>query len=508
MVGMSYIESHNFNIGGSITGNDILKSYAENFRYLEYRNGDDELCQKNITGGRPSESVNMSYFGRLSWAYADKYNVQVNFRTDAFDSSKLAGKNRWGKFPSVSAGWTLSKEDFLVDALSAATISYLKLRASWGQNGNISVLNNYPYSVDVSLNSQPYQFDTNKGTITYGSFPNGLANPDLKWETSEQIDFGLDGRLLEDKMSFAIDYYKKTTKDLLVQVSPPKEYGVNSTTMNAGTVVNQGLEFELGWKDKVGDFTYSINANAATLKNEVTYLDPSISRVSGAVFADHTLRTYFEKGHSIWYMRGYEYAGVDENGNALFKTATGETTTEPTADDETDLGQGIPKFTYGLTINMEYKGFDLAIFGTGVAGNKIYACNYRTQHPLINAMELFYNGRSTVNEDGSVNVGKYPTVELMRTNTNFWSSSANLFNGSYFKIKQIQLGYTVPRELTRKIAVESFRMFVALDDYFTFTKYEGFDPEVASSGSANSIGFDKGSYPTSKKVTFGLNLTF
>jgi hypothetical protein len=370
------------------------------------------------------------------------------------------------------------------------------------------VLNNYPYSVDVSLNSQPYQFDTNNGTITYGSFPNGLANPDLKWETSEQIDLGLDGRLMDDKLSFALDYYRKVTKDLLIQVTPPKEYGVTSTTMNAGEVLNQGLEFELGWKDKLGDFSYSVTANAATLKNEVTYLDPSVDRQRGAKFADHTLQTCFEKGHSVWYMRGFEYAGLDENGAPLFKTATGETTLKPTIDDEKDLGQGIPKFTYGITINMEYKNFDLAIFGNGVSGNKIYACNYRTQHPLINAMELFYNGRSTVNEDGSVNLGKYPTVENMKENNEFWSSSANLFNGSYFKIKQIQLGYTIPTELTKKLAVESFRMFVALDDYFTFTKYEGFDPEVASNGSANSIGFDKGSYPTAKKVTFGLNLTF
>lgn len=508
MAGMSYIEDHRFNIGGTISGNDILKSYAENFRYLEYRVEDADLCQKNITGGTPNHSVNMSYYGRLSWGYADKYNLQVNFRADAFDSSKLAGKNRWGKFPSVSAGWTLSKEDFLVDALSAASISYLKFRASWGQNGNISVLNNYPYSVDVSLNSQPYQFDTNKGSITYGSFPNGLANPDLKWETSEQIDLGFDGRLLDDKLSFTIDFYRKKTKDLLIQVTPPKEYGVTQTTMNAGEVLNQGLEFELGWKDKIGDFTYSVNANAATLKNEVTYLDPSVDRQRGAKFADHTLQTCFEEGHSVWYMRGYEYAGVDENGAPLFKTATGETTLTPSIDDETDLGQGIPKFTYGITINMEYKNFDLAIFGNGVAGNKIYACNYRTQHPLINAMELFYNGRSTTNEDGSLNLGKYPTVANMKENTPFWSSSANLFNGGYFKIKQIQLGYTIPNNLTKKLFIESFRMFVALDDYFTFTKYEGFDPEVASSGQANSIGFDKGSYPTSKKVTFGLNLTF
>lgn len=509
MAGTSYTENNTYSAGGKLDGSDILSDYADNFLYMQYAKQDKNTCTKDVTGGTPNQSTSLSYFGRLSWSYDNRYNLQVNFRADAFDSSKLAGENRWGKFPSVSAGWTLSNEDFLKDALGAATISYLKFRASWGQNGNIAVLNNYPYSVDVSLNAQPYQFDVNNNVASYGSFPNGLANPDLKWETSEQIDLGLDGRLLDDKLSFAIDYYKKTTKDLLVPVTPVLEIGVTQTTINAGEVVNQGLEFELGWKDKVGDFSYSINGNAATLKNEVTYLDPSVDRIAGAKFANHLLQPTFEEGHSIWYMRGYEYAGVDaETGKPQFVDKDGNLTFTPVPDDMKDLGQGIPKFTYGITLNMEYKGFDFTVFGTGVTGNKIYACNYRTEHPKINGMELFYKGRSTVNEDGSINVGKYPTVNEMKTNTDFFSSTANLFNGSYFKIKQIQLGYTIPKSLTSKIAVSDFRLYVSLDDYFTFTKYEGFDPEVASNGQANSIGVDKGSYPTSKKITFGLNLTF
>ena len=508
MVGMSYSEEYSLQTGGELNGPNILKSYEPNFLYLEYDSGDEAGRSKKLLGGTPSESASMSYFGRLSWGYADRYNLQVNFRADAFDSSKLAGSNRWGKFPSVSAGWTISKEDFLVDALSTATISYLKLRGSWGQNGNISVLQNYPYSTTVSLNSRMYQFDAQTGNLAYGSTPDGLANPDLKWETSEQIDLGLDGRLLNDKLSFAIDWYKKTTKDLLVPVAPPREVGVLSTTINAGEVENMGFEFELGWKDKIGDFSYSINANVATLKNKVTYLDQSIERIEGAKFASHTLRTYVEEDHPIWYMRGFDYAGVNENGEALFYTANGETTTEPTIADQKDLGQGIPKVTYGLTINLEYKNFDFTVFGSGIAGNKIYACNYRTQHTLINGMELFYKDRSTINPDGTLNIGKYPTTKNMYQNTNFYSSSANLFNGSYFKIKQIQLGYTIPRELTNKLYINSFRVYVALDDFFTFTKYKGFDPETASNGTANSIGFDKGSYPTSRKMTFGLNLTF
>ena len=542
MVGMSYVEDYSYNIGAQIEGQDILKNYADNFRYLQYFNTDENYCKRTIIGGTPRNSVNMSYYGRLAWDYADKYNLQFIMRADAFESSKLAKKNRWGKFPSVSAGWTLSKEDFLVDILSSATVSYLKLRANWGQNGNIAVLNNYPYSVDVTLNSQKYQFDTKNGKISYGSYVDGLPNPDLKWETTEQVGVGLDGRLLNDKLSFVADYYVKTTKDLLVPVTPAKETGVLSTTINAGKVVNKGLEIELTWKDKIGDLKYSVSGNAATLKNEVTYLDPTVGRIDGANFANHQLKTTFEEGHTIWYMRGYEYVGVctyeqaverakltdddpsDFAGKPLFKTdrdieadkaVFGEgITVSPKDEDMRDLGHGIATFSYGLTLNLEYKNFDFTVFGTGVSGNKIWACNYRTEHPRSNGMKLFYEGRSIgeYNEDDEIigisKLGKYPTVDNMKTHIQFYSSSANDFDGSYFKIKQIQLGYTVPRELTKKIAVESFRAFVALDDYFTFTKYEGFDPEVASNGTANSIGVDKGSFPSSKKVTFGFNLTF
>lgn len=538
MAGMSYTESHNFTVGGRLKGNNILKDYAENFRYMNQYIEDADACTREIIDGVPNQSANISYFGRLSWSYDDRYNLQANFRADAFDTSKLGKDNRWGKFPSVSAGWTLSKEAFLQDVLSAATISFLKLRASWGQNGNISVLgwpNSYGYAKTVTKNSQKYQFDP-AGKISLGSYQAGLPNPDLKWETSEQIDLGLDGRLLDDKLSFAIDYYKKTTKDLLVPVTPVRETGVTSVTLNAGEVVNKGLEFELGWKDKIGDFSYSVTANAATLKNEVTYLDDAIDRIEGASFANYHIKTYCEEGHNIWYFRGYEYAGVltqdkidnqaelrnegdfewekADLGQPLFYKADGKLTMSPQGSDMKDLGSGVPKFTYGITLNLEYKNFDFTLFGTGVSGNKIWACNYRTEHPRVNAMSMFYEGRSVAAYDEDelptelTTVGKYPTTEFMKLSVPFFSSTANIHNGSYFKIKQIQLGYTLPRELTSKIAISSFRMFVALDDYFLFTKYQGFDPEVASNGTANSIGIDKGSYPSSKKMTFGLNLTF
>ena len=155
-------------------------------------------------------------------------------------------------------------------------VNQIKLRASWGRNGNISVLYNYPYATTISLNSQKYQYSTTDPSYSTGSKPSGLANPGLTWETSEQIDLGLDARFFNNRLTFAMDYYMKKTKDLLVSVKPAAEVGIGSTTINAGNVDNSGLELELGWRDQIGDFSYSVNANMATLKNKVTYLDPTV----------------------------------------------------------------------------------------------------------------------------------------------------------------------------------------------------------------------------------------
>ena len=500
MAGMSFINQMSYYVSGSSSGDDILSGYEPNFRYLSYLLSD---ASKNVSSV-PSEMASLSYFGRFDWGYDNRYNLQVNFRADAFDSSKLSKQARWGYFPSVSAGWTVSNESFFRDNVSRSAISFLKLRGSWGVNGNVAVLSGYPYAATISYNSTYYQYNGDDNSPAYGSRPSGLANPDLKWETSHQVDLGLDARFLNDKLTMGIDWYRKETKDLLVGINPPAELGISSTTINAGSVLNSGVELELSWKDQIGDFTYSVTGNFSTLHNEVTYLDPSISRInSGNTPNSVELTTVFEQGHNVWYFRGYNYEGVDKaTGEAIITDVNGDNALGDA--DMMDLGSGIPKYTYGLTINAAWKGFDLTVFGTGVGGNVIYPVSYRPDRPLANNLEFFHkNAWTSSNTNASM-----PSAASTAANAKFWSSSAMLFNGAYFKIKQIQLGYTLPKKLLDKIFISNCRIFVSIDDYFTFTKYPGFDPETASAGSASSVGFDFGSYPTSKKLMGGINLTF
>ncbi len=512
MGGMSYIENNWDNVTASAQGPDILKGYDPNFLYLDYVksnvvNGAEKTVQS--FGNSPGKSTQISYFGRFIYSYDNRYSIQANFRADAFDASKLSPENRWGYFPSFSAGWTISNEKFFADIVNNGAVSFLKLRASWGQNGNINVLRDYKYSTTISYNSSWYQYKVDDGAPSYGSKPSGLANPNLKWETSEQLNFGLDMRFFKDRLAVTADYFNKVTNDLLVDISPVPEIGVGSTTVNAGSVLNRGFELETSWKDKIGsDFSYSINANFSTLHNEVTYLDPSISRLEGATGGvdgtNNPIRTAFEVGMPIWYFRGYQYEGVDpETGKAKIKDVSGD---EQISDaDMTYIGKAIPDFTYGITINLAYKGLDLNIFGAGVGGNDIFTVLYRADTPMRNSLKYYYdNAWTPENKNASM-----PDPKAVANDWYFWGSSASMFSGAYFKIKQIQLGYTVPFEITRKILINKLRFYVSLDDYFTFTKYPGCDPETATvSTSPQRAGFDNGTYPQSKKVTLGLNIIF
>ena len=511
MIGMSFTKNHTDNLIASAEDtNPILSGDASNFQYMSYVLSS---VTKSVTNS-PNDATELSYFGRLSYSYDDRYFFQFNIRRDAFDSSKLKKDNRWGNFPSVSAGWTISNEKFFKDAVSQDLVSFLKLRASWGRNGNINILNNYPYTAPISLNSNWYQMDGNSGDVTLGSKPTGLANPELTWETSEQIDFGLDARFLNNRLSLGIDYYNKNTKDLLIKIAPLPEIGVSSSYANSGKVNNYGFDFELGWRDKVGDLRYSVTANFGTLHNEVKEVASVADRISPDEPAlngfNNRLSPLFEKGYPIWYMYGWKYAGVEkETGKALYYTKDGEITNAPTDDDKQYVGSAIPTFTYGITINLEYKGFDFTVFGTGVAGNDIYNVMVGGENWQVNSLTTFWENSTKSDANGKIiSLGKYPDMKLVGSDWTFFSSSAAVFNGSYFKFKQIQLGYTLPASITKKALINNARVYVSLDDYFTITSYPGADPETASMGSGFNRGFDNGQYPTSKKLTFGVNLTF
>jgi TonB-linked SusC/RagA family outer membrane protein len=508
MAGMSFSERRSDNASLSATGPDALKGYADNFLYMNYVNP-IESTTRSYSNAPNIDEVVLSYFGRLMYSFDNRYSIQGNFRADAYDSSKLSKQARWGFFPSVSAGWTISNEPFFRDNVNRDVVSFLKLRGSWGINGNVNVLNGYRYSTSISLNGQYYQATPSTGgaEAAYGSMPSGLANPDLKWETSEQLDFGLDARFLRDRLTIGVDWYKKLTNDLLLQVENLPEIGVANSWVNAGQVLNSGLEFEVSWRDRIGDFSYGVNANFSTLKNKVLEVHSLVDRLNTDVVSglNELLVSSFESGYPIWYFRGYKYAGVDQQtGAAQYYDKEGEITLTPNENDKQYLGEGIPNITYGITLNMAWKGLDMVVFGTGVSGNEIYNLMVSADRPKTNGLYTYWRDSWKAPGDNA----KYPDMKQVATKWDFWSSSACVFDGAFFKIKQIQLGYTLPRTLTQKVYISDLRFFVSLDDYFTFTKYPGADPETASLNSSTSRGVDSGSYPTTKKVVFGVNLTF
>lgn len=496
MVGMSFQESTYDNVYGSLSANgeDAVKKNDPLFYFLNYASAS---ATKGVSGEK-TRSAKMSYFGRVGYDYGGRYLLQASLRADAADLSQLPASNRWGYFPAVSVGWTVSEEKFFSPLKKH--VSNLKLRASWGQNGSLAALSGYPYSTDMALGGI-YPFAVGNSYVT-GAAPSSMGNDQLKWETSEQINVGIDARFFNDRLTFSMDYFDKKTKDLLVTgTTPSLIIGGKTSPMNAGNVSNKGWEFELGWRDHIGDFNYSVRANLATLKNKVTYLDPSLTRLSGVNFHTSTI-TYFEKGYPVYYFRGYKFKGVDpETGNPTFHDL--DESGDLNDGDLTYIGDAIPDFTYGITLTAAWKGFDLTVFATGSQGNDVFNCINRPDIPTYNKMrEIFYDNRwtesnksGTIPRAGANNMDKYQI------------SDALVYDGSYFKIKQIQLGYSLPKNLLKKVFVNNLRLYASLDDFFTFTKYPGFDPEAAANATAG-MGIDKGAYPCSKKVVLGFNIEF
>ena len=496
MLGMSFQEQTYDYVSGSLAANGehAITQNDPLFYFLNYA----AASATKTVGGEKTRTAKMSYYGRVGYDYKGRYMVQASLRADAADLSLLPASNRWGYFPAVSAGWTVSEEKFFQPIRNYVT--NLKIRASWGQNGSLAALSNYPYSVLMAASGM-YPF-TNANAFVNGYAPNSMGNDELKWETSEQLNIGFDARFLRDRLTFSMDWFNKKTKDLLVTgTTPSLVVGGTVSPINAGNVENKGFEFELGWRDNIKDFSYSVRANLATLKNKVTYLDPSLDRVVGTQFHTYPL-SYFEEGYPVYYFRGYQFAGIDPaTGDPTFKDLNGDNVIND--DDRTYIGDAIPDFTYGITLTAAWKGLDLTVFGTGSAGNDIYNASFRPDQTKANHLkEIYFDDRWTVDN---------PHGTKPRAGANYMeryiTSDAVVFDGSFFKIKQIQLGYTLPKTWLKKAFINNLRVYCSLDDFFTFTSYPGFDPE-ASANSTNGMGIDMGGYPSSKKVVFGFNIEF
>ncbi|MBR5055045.1 MAG: TonB-dependent receptor [Bacteroidales bacterium] len=512
MAGTSYSQSRSYSTSAGISGSDTggvidfgIKRDDPLFYYISQAT---PTATKSVGGGVENFSRKNSYFGRVGWSYLNKYNVQATFRADAADLSVLPKPMRWGYFPSVSAGWTLSEESFFLPLKSV--VNYAKLRASWGQNGSIAGLGGYSYANDITSAGQyPTGLQNSDGSYQYiiGYAPSMSGNQELKWETSEQFNVGLDLRFLRDRLTMSLDWFDKRTKDLIVTgITTSTIVGVSASPMNAGNVDNKGVELEIRWRDQIGDFGYSISGNFSTLKNRVTYLHPTLKDgLAGTGVRNYGTVTRFEIGYPAWHLYGYEFAGVDSStGEALFnhynEDGSVTTTTDPADGDKRHLGSGIPTYNYGLTFNADWKGLDFMVFMSGAGGNQILnALNNidYTSNRLVYLTEDRWtptHTNGTMPAAGAANYAKFLT------------SSGVVMDASYLKIKQIQLGYNFPKSVINRILIDQLRIYASLDDWFTFTKYPGFDPEIVGVGA--SMGVDKGNYPTSKKVVFGVNVTF
>lgn len=508
MIGMSVSESRSFGVTGSVKGSGWDENHSSFdlgfkkddplFRYWSQKTTSSIM---SVSGGEESFSRKLSFFARVNYDYKGRYYIQASVRADAADTAVLPKENRWGFFPAVSAGWTLSNEKFM--ASSRSWLDQLKIRASWGQNGSTAGLGGYMYKTVIAGNGSYPIAQGNQ--YVYGYAPSATGNLELGWERSEQLNIGLDARFFGNRLTFTADWYKKTTRGLILSgVTPSTVVGNTASPLNTGNIMNTGVELELGWQDNVGDFSYSVRANLSTLKNRVVSLHPTVDKLDGASFHTYGAITRFEVGKPAWYFYGYKFKGIDPlSGNPDFEDISGpegKPDGQITDSDKTMIGKGMADLNYGLTINLAWKGIDFVAFATGSYGNDIYCCLNRSDY-VLNKMTYFTENRWTESN---------PTGNMPKAGANdmdkYMVSSASVFDGSYFKIKQLQLGYTLPQRWTKVIKISNLRIYASLDDWFTFTKYPGFDPEVTGVG--NALGVDKGSYPTSKKVVVGVSVKF
>jgi hypothetical protein len=415
---------------------------------------------------------------------------------------------KYAVFPAVSAGWVVSNEDFF----NKGVVTYVKMRASWGSNGSKS---NLPGNEDKELwTLAGIKYPDATGTYQTGAQIAKLVNKDLKWERTEMADIGIDIRLLNNKVAFTADWYSKNTENLIAPGTFPMSTGGGMPSVNAGTVSNKGLEFELSYINQDNAFTYGASVNLSTMKNEVSALDVD-APVRGANVRGYDL-TWFEEGAPIWYFKGYKTDGVFDNKaeadayNAIYGTnfqagdpivvdANEDSKISPS--DQTQIGSPHPTLVYGGSIFMGYKGFDFNLAFQGVSGNDIFMAWYRTDRALSNKPAYMFEERWTPENPGA---------DLPRADNSsdyVYRSDLMVSSGAYMRIKQIQLGYTLANSLTSKFGVGSLRAYISLDDYFTFTKYKGLDPEAGSNNN-QSQGVDRGLYPIAAKFLFGLSASF
>ena len=507
--------------GDYVGGTNTLLSIYDDWQHA-YLSNDKNGHTGHVEGYPYDDYRRISYFGRVGWNYQDKYMVNATLRADG--SSRFAEGHRWGWFPSVSAGWVISSEKFMQPL--ASWLDFLKIRASWGQVGNNNI-DAFLYASTVNLSGVGYNFGTGKGTSVNspGAISDRLGNDELKWETSEQTDIGFDARFLKSRLGVNFDWYYKKTKDWIVQAAVIATAGAEAPYINGGDVTNKGVELGLTWNDNLGkDFKYNVGANMAYNKNEVGEIptvDGIIHGSTNVMFNNQTEFYRCSNGHAMGYFWGYRTAGIFQNQQEIDDwVAAGNgvmSNTEPgdvkfvdlnhdgvlNDNDKVDLGNGMPKYTFGFNLGFNYKHFDFSATFSGAADFKVANGGYRNwgNSSLSNYTTYFlqrWTGEGTSNK-----------VPRLTNDDHNWTSFSDLYleDGDYLRIANITVGYDFSGLIKLKVLSQA-RLYFQVQNLYTFTNYSGMDPEVGFGQDAWMSGIDTGTYPHARTFIVGVNLKF
>ena len=539
MVGQSFQSSAwGVNIGGSNKaklGEQLATLKGWDSAYLSNMKL-TSATDATLTGSPNDEEYLASYFGRLNWDWNETYMATVTVRYDG--SSIFNDGKRWGFFPSVSAGWVVTNEKFMETTKS--WLDFFKIRASWGQNGN-NRIPKYQYLATIrqtgGSGDSGYKFGSDMntsigGTPKTGAYADIVPNPDLTWETSEQLDLGFDARLLNSRLGVNFDWYKKTTKDWLIRGPQIGIYGASPAYINGGDVENTGFELALTWNDKIGkDFSYNIGVNFATNKNKVTRIANENHYINGAggILSQGTEFLYrAEEGKPIGYFYGMSYSGIWQNqeqieaarkaGKAVLDNAMpGDCIwddwnndgvidySEGATSDRHEIGNPNPDVMLGVNLGLSFKGFDFAVNGAGAFGQQIMR-SYRSYgdswwHNYDTTILNRWHGEGTSNSQ--------PRISGTGHQNTIWNSTRYMENGDYFKIKTVTLGYDF-KNIWKGCPFQQLRLYVQAQNLYTFTGYTGLDPEIGNSAGADgwASGIDLGLYPPSRTYLVGASIKF
>ncbi|RAV98892.1 SusC/RagA family TonB-linked outer membrane protein [Pseudochryseolinea flava] len=464
--------------------------------------------------GNKSQSTLISYIGRVNYEFNGRYLLGASFRRDG--SSRFSPDNRWGSFPAVSAGWRISEESFLA---SNELISDLKLRASYGVTGNNSS-GDYGWISTISGN-QVYQFDRSGGTASSGYTIRALANSKLKWETTHMANVGLDLGVLDNQITLSLEYFNNKTKDMIIQRPIPLSFGYDVAPFdNAGEVENKGVEVEISYAKSTGNLTFNASGNISIVKNEVISLGGEGITIAQADWYGDNL-TLTKVGEPIGHFYGYVVDGLFQEGDSRalqpkarpgdirFKDVTGDGVLD--SKDKVNIGHFLPDFSYGVNFSANWKGFDASLFLQGVSGNQIYSI---VKYDLEGMTRLFNSGTAVLDrwtpENTNTNV---PRAISGDPNQNARASDRFVEDGSYFRVKNLTLGYnfTSISNLTKN-ALTRLRVYTTMQNLLTLTKYKGgYDPEIGNrNAGTNGLtqGIDYGQFPQARSITVGVQVGF